>query len=109
MPLAQAPRQQLPGPSRARHFLCAIAGTSGLQVAQFCANWVVVKREQFFSDLRRWCRKSGHSFRIDSVAGKGSHVKVYIGGKATIVKAGELSPVYVGIVLKQLGIPKDAI
>jgi hypothetical protein len=46
---------------------------------------------------------------VDTVAGKGSHVKVYVDGRATIVKSGELSPVYVGVVLKQLGIPKDAI
>jgi len=68
-----------------------------------------VKREQFFSDLHRWCRKNSHSFRIDTVAGKGSHVKVYVGDSSTIVKAGELSPVYVAVVLKQLGVPKSAI
>ncbi len=46
---------------------------------------------------------------MDTVAGKGSHVKVYAGTASTIVKEGELSPIYVEVVLKQLGIPKDAI
>ena len=59
-----------------------------------------MKREQLFAALRRWCRKNGRSFRIDTVGGKGSHVKVYVDGAATIVKAGELSPIYVGLVLK---------
>jgi hypothetical protein len=68
-----------------------------------------VKREQLFSALRRWCRKNDRSFRVDTVAGKGSHVKVYAGAASTIVKSGELSPVYVGLVLRQLGLPKDAI
>jgi hypothetical protein len=70
---------------------------------------LAVKREQLFSGLRRWCRKNGRPFRVDTVAGKGSHAKVYVGDRATIVKSGELSPVYVGVVLKQLGVPKDAI
>ena len=54
-----------------------------------------MKREQLLSALRRWCRRNGRALRVDTVAGKGSHIKVYVGGKATIVKSGELSPVYV--------------
>jgi hypothetical protein len=62
-----------------------------------------MKREQLLTALRRWCRRNGGDFRIDTVAGKGSHIKVYLGARATIVKSGELSPVYVQIILKQLG------
>jgi len=68
-----------------------------------------MKREQLFSALRHWCRKNRIGFDVDTVGGKGSHVKVRIGDRATIVKAGDLSPVYVEVVLKQLGVPKDAI
>ena len=68
-----------------------------------------MKREQLFSALRRWCRKNGRTFRVDTVAGKGSHVKVYVDKAATIVKSGDLSPIYVGVVLKQLGLPKNSI
>lgn len=68
-----------------------------------------MKREQLLSALRRWCRCNGRSLRIDTVAGKGSHIKVYVDGKATIVKDGELSPIYTQLILKQLGIPKDAV
>ena len=68
-----------------------------------------MKRDQLFAALRRWCRKNGVDFTVDTVGGKGSHVKVRVGGKATIVKGGELSPVYVQVVLKQLGLPKDLV
>ena len=68
-----------------------------------------MKRERFLSGLRHWCRKNGISFRIDTIAGKGSHVKVYAGERATIVKQGELSPIYVQLVLKQLGLPKTIV
>jgi hypothetical protein len=47
---------------------------------------------------------------MKTIAGKGSHIKVYVGTtRWTVVKDGELSSVYVDIVVKQLGIPKDAI
>jgi hypothetical protein len=68
-----------------------------------------VKREQLFAALRRWCRKNGRTFHVDTVGGKGPHVKVTIDTTSTIVKHGELSPVYVGLVLKQLGLPRDAV
>ncbi len=68
-----------------------------------------MKRNRLIAALRVWCRKNGKSFRIDSVSGKGSHIKVYVGDDATIVKDGDLSPIYVQVVLKQLGIPKDAV
>jgi hypothetical protein len=68
-----------------------------------------VKRDRFLSALRRYCRKSGIEFRVVTERGKGGHVKIYAGGRETIVKSGELSPVYIEVVLKQLGLPKDSI
>jgi hypothetical protein len=70
---------------------------------------MAMKRGPFLSAIRAWCRKNARSFEVDTVAGKGSHVKVRVGASATIVKDGELSPIYMEIVLKQLGIPKDAV
>lgn len=46
---------------------------------------------------------------FDPGAGKGSHGRVVVEGRATIVKSGQLSPVYQSLVLKQLGLPKDAL
>jgi len=68
-----------------------------------------VKREQFLSALRRYCRKNRIEMRIDTVAGKGSHIKLYVRDRATILKDGELTPIYLSIVLKQLGLPRDVL
>lgn len=68
-----------------------------------------MRRDRLLSALRRWCRKNGRSFRLDTVGGKGSHIKIYVGNASTIIKDGELSPVYVQIILKQLDLPKDAV
>lgn len=68
-----------------------------------------MKREQFLSRLRQYCRKQGLPFRINEERGKGSHVTVYVGGLFTIVQAGELKPFHVTRVLKQLGLPPDAL
>jgi hypothetical protein len=69
-----------------------------------------MKREQLLSAIRKWCRKNDVAFSSDAVAGKGSHIRVYIGSsRTTIIKSGELPPGYVNLVLKQLGIPKNAI
>jgi hypothetical protein len=84
-------------------------GTSSM-AGQFTSVLGVKTWEQFLSALRRWCRKNGIAdFRVVAERGAGSHVKVYANGRETIVKDGELSPVYVQVVLKQLGLPKDAI
>lgn len=68
-----------------------------------------MKREKLIKRIRRWARDHDLSLEIDEIAGKGSHVRVFVGSKSTIVKHGELSPSYIDLVLKQLGIPKDAI
>ena len=69
----------------------------------------MTSRDQFMSRLGRYCRKHGLNFEFDPGRGKGSHGRVRIDGRSTIVKSGELSPVYIGLVLKQLGLSKDAL
>jgi len=68
-----------------------------------------VKRDRFLSQLRRYCRKSGLPLTIDVDHGKGSHMAVAVAGRRTIVKSGELKPGYVALLLKQLGLPRDAL
>ena len=69
-----------------------------------------MNRERLLSAIRKWCRKNEVRFVADTIGGKGSHIKVYVGTeRRTIVKSGELSALYVDMVLKQLGIPRDAI
>jgi hypothetical protein len=68
-----------------------------------------MKRNKLIKQLRRWAKDNDTSFEVDEIKGKGSHIRVFVGDKSTIVKHGELSPAYVDLVLKQLGIPKDEI
>jgi hypothetical protein len=68
-----------------------------------------VKRAKLIKQIRRWAKDNNVSFEVDEIKGKGSHVRVFVGERSTIIKHGELSPAYVDLVLKQLGIPKDEI
>lgn len=68
-----------------------------------------MNRAQFLRTLRKHCRESGKVFDWQSSEGKGSHGTVYVDGRKTIVKDGELPRVYVDAVLKQLGIDKSAL
>ena len=43
-------------------------------------------------------------FRVDKAAGKGSHYRVYLGNRFTIVQSGELTPVMMKLIRKQLGL-----
>ena len=68
-----------------------------------------MNRDAFLRDLRRYGKKSGLAVSFNPGKGKGGHGTVQVGDKATIVKSGELSNVYVQLILKQLGLPKDAL
>lgn len=49
------------------------------------------------------------AFDWNPSAGKGGHGKLRVGGGRTIVKSGELRPLDIERMLKQLGLPKDAL
>ena len=68
-----------------------------------------MKREQFLSHLRRYCRKTGLAMIVDQRRGKGSHLTVIIAGRKTIVPSGELKPGEIRTILRQLGLPPDAL
>jgi len=68
-----------------------------------------VKRDRFLSQLRRYCRKNRLTLRLDQGRGKGSHITVEVDSQRTIVKSGELRPGYIVLLLKQLGLPPDAL
>ena len=57
-------------------------------------------RGQFLRRLRKYCRKFGLSISVEESRGKGSHVTVEVG---------ELSPIYIKLVLRQLGLPDGAV
>jgi hypothetical protein len=63
-----------------------------------------MKREQFLRVLRREARDVGFEFRIDKAAGKGSHYRDYLGSRFTTVQSGELTPLMIRTIRKQLGL-----
>jgi len=63
-----------------------------------------MKREQFLRELRKIARDRQLDLEIFEDKGKGSHYRVKLNGKMTTIKSGELTPTYVRLVRKQLGI-----
>jgi len=63
-----------------------------------------MKREALLRELGAKAGKRGIEFKVEADAGKGSHYLVFFGNKSTVIKSGELNPIYVKIVKKQLGV-----
>lgn len=61
-------------------------------------------RDQLIRLLKREAKASGWDFEVDVKLGKGSHYRVEMNGRKTTIKSGELSPLYVEIIRKQLGL-----
>jgi hypothetical protein len=67
-----------------------------------------VNRDSFLRDLRRYCRRNGLIFEWDPRRGKGGHGIVSVEGRFTTVQT-DLTPGRIEAILKQLGLPKDAL
>jgi hypothetical protein len=63
-----------------------------------------MKRDQVIRMLREEAKAHGWSLEIDMKSGKGSHYRIEVNGCKSIIKSGELSPLYVEIIRKQLGL-----
>ena len=63
-----------------------------------------MKREALIRELRKLAKERSVNFEVIENEGKGSHYRVKFAGKRTIIKSGELTPTYVRLVKKQLGI-----
>lgn len=63
-----------------------------------------MKREAFLRELRREARRRGPEFRIVEDRGKGSHYRVSVGSRFTTIQSGELTPVMMRSIRKQLGL-----
>ena len=59
--------------------------------------------------MRRYARKNDLDFNVFESRGKGSHMTITLGERRSIVKSGELKPGYVALILKQLGLPREAL
>ena len=61
---------------------------------------------EFTRRARRYARRTGQSFSIETRRGKGSHVTVYIGERLTVVKYGEIQLPMLFSMLRELGIDR---
>lgn len=63
-----------------------------------------MKREQFLIELRKYARDMNLELDVIENRGKGSHYRIKLDGKRTTLMSGDLSPQYIKLVKKQLGI-----
>ncbi|MDB5437799.1 MAG: hypothetical protein JWM33_226 [Caulobacteraceae bacterium] len=68
-----------------------------------------VNRDAFLRNLKAYAKDNGLAFSYSARKGKGGHGVVTVGSKFTTVKSGELGKTMVEVMLKQLGLPKDAV
>ncbi|PLX36960.1 MAG: hypothetical protein C0605_07780 [Hyphomicrobiales bacterium] len=61
-------------------------------------------REQLIKTLKKEARKAGVRFEIDTKKGKGSHYRVKYGNRVSTIQSGELSPLHVKTIRRQLGL-----
>lgn len=62
---------------------------------------------EFVRRAKRYARNAGLEFRFDRSEGKGSHGRLYLGGKTTFVKRSEIGKGLLATMLKELGIWKE--
>lgn len=63
-----------------------------------------MNRDALIRSLRKTAKAQGLGFEVMMKRGKGSHYLVRVGEKMTTIKSGELTPHYVQLVRKQLGL-----
>ena len=68
-----------------------------------------MKRDALVRALRRYAAKKNLPFELDKGGGKGSHYRLRLGDAVTTVQSGELSPLLVTRICKQLGVDPAAI
>lgn len=68
-----------------------------------------MKRDALVRALRRYAAKKNLPFELDTAGGKGSHYRLRLGDAVTTVQSGELSPLLVNRICKQLGVDHAAI
>jgi hypothetical protein len=63
-----------------------------------------MKRDQFLRVLRQEAKALELEFRIDKTAGKGSHYRVHVDGRFSTVQSGDLTPLMMKTIRRQLGL-----
>lgn len=63
-----------------------------------------MKRDQFIRELHKQARDLGLALVVDTARGKGGHAVVRLGGRFSVIKSGEITPLMARIIRKQLGL-----
>lgn len=63
-----------------------------------------MKRDRFLSLLRAEAKQLGLEFRLDKAAGKGSHYRVRIGNRLSTIQSGDLTPLLMRKIRRDLGL-----
>lgn len=63
-----------------------------------------MKREQLIRLLSKDAKALGVLLLVDMARGKGGHCVVHCGGKFSVIKSGEITPLMEKIIRKQLGL-----
>ena len=61
----------------------------------------MIERGKILREIRKRAKSRGRDVRVDTKAGKGSHAKVYVGQRRTVVPQ-RASPALVRAIMKQL-------
>ena len=77
----------------------------GLHRTEMCYHRLV-NGSEFVRRARRYARKNGLAFSFDSSRGKGSHGKLIVGNRATIVQHGEIALGTLASMLRKLDIDR---
>lgn len=70
---------------------------------------VTVKRDAFLRALKAYAKANNLAYSWNAGHGKGGHGRVAVGGAFTTVPSGEIKTGLKFAILKQLGLPKDAV
>lgn len=62
---------------------------------------------EFVRRAKRYAKKSGLEFRFDRSEGKGSHGRLYLGGRATFVKRSEIGKGLLVAMLREPRVRKE--
>ncbi|MCW4114025.1 hypothetical protein NPA31_003475 [Aurantimonas sp. MSK8Z-1] len=63
-----------------------------------------MKREALLRELRKIARERGLALTVIADRGKGGHIRVNLGERMSTIQSGELTPLHVRTILRQLGV-----
>ena len=63
-----------------------------------------MKREQLIRELRAEAKALGLAFEVNTARGKGGHCVVRLGGRFSVIKSGEITPLMAKIIRRELGL-----